>query len=222
MSIAGRFYSLPLGVLLGAVALVGGGSSLIEPAHATSIAPLSLEQMVDASDVIARGTVTDVWSDLGDRGVRTHLTLHVDRAIKGSAIVNSAGDLEILVPGGDLDGNITLVDGSPRYGAGERVVVLLEERKDGSYLNVALGAGKYTIKQNPTDASDMVVQFTVPYDRAWDYRFIPNPAAESRVSLASLEARLEARVALGWDGQPIPGTTLEHLRSINHLQLGVR
>lgn len=222
MSIAGRIYSLPLGALLGAIALVGGGSSLIEPAHATSIAPLSFEQLVDASDLIARGTVTDVWADVGAQGVRTRLTLHVDRAVKGSANVNSAGEIEILVPGGDLDGNITLVDGSPRYGVGERVFVLLEERKDGSYLNVALGAGKYTIKQNPADGSDMLVQFLVPYDRAWDYRFIPNPPAESRVSLVSLEARVEARVAIGWDGQPIPGTTLEHLRSINHLQLGVR
>ncbi len=222
MSDAGRIFSLPLGVLLGALALAGGGVSLVPSAHATSLATLSLEQLVDASDVITRGTVTDLWADLGEHGINTHVLVAVDHTLKGTPIVNSAGQVEILVPGGELDGNYSLVSGAPRYGIGESVVLLLEQRTDGTYLNVGLAGGKYTVKQNPADATDMVVQFAVPYDRKWDYRFIPNPAVADRVSLAALEARISARITLGWDGQAIPGASLEHLRSINHLQAGAR
>ncbi len=222
MSVAGRIHRLPLGVLFGALALAGVGSSLVQPAHATSIASLSLEQMVDASDVIARGTVTDVWASIDGSVIDTHLTIKVEKSLKGTANLNTSGELEVLVPGGEVDGARSAVDGAPRYGVGEHVFVLLQERRDGSYLNIALNAGKYTIKQNPADGSDMVVQFTVPYDRTWDYRFLPNPSVDERLSLADLEARVAARVAAGWDGQPIPGASLDHLRLINHLQAGVR
>lgn len=220
MSVAGRILSLPLGVLLGAVALTGAGG--LPSANATSLAGLSLDQIVDASDLVARGTVADVWADVGPHGINTHVLVTVDRTLKGTPNLNSAGQVEVLVPGGELDGNYSFVAGAPRYGEGESVVLLLQERSDGSYLNVALGAGKYTIKQNPADRTDMVVQFAVPYDRPWDYRFIPNPALADRVSLASLEARISDRITLGWDGKPIPGVSLEHLRSINHLQAGAR
>ena len=222
MSVAGRKTTLPYGALFGALALVGYGGALIQPAAATSLAPLSLEQKVDAADLVAVGTVTDVWTTIGDHGVGTHLTLHVDRSLKGLPNANSAGDVEVYVPGGELDGSRTLVEGAPRYGVGEDVVVLLGSRSDGSYLNILFGAGKYTIKQNPTDGEPMVVQFTVPYDRTWNFRFIPNPPKDSRTSLTSLEARIADRVALGWNGQPIPGISVEKLRSINHLQAGVR
>lgn len=222
MSVAGRIFSLPLGVLLGAVALTGAGVGLVPSANATSVAPLSFEQMVDASDLIARGTVADVWATVGDHGINTRVLVSVERTLKGTPNVNSAGQVEVLVPGGELDGNYSLVAGAPRYGVGESVVLLLEARRDGSYLNVALGGGKYTVKQNPADGTDMVVQFAVPYDRAWDYRFLPNPPVADRVSLAALETRISDRVTLGWDGNPIVGTSLEHLRSINHLQAGAR
>lgn len=215
MSIASRLSPIPLGAMLGIGALAVLAPS---PAHATSIAPLTLEQMVDGSDLIVRGTVNDVWTTLDPVGVITHATITVERTLKG----NASGEVEVIVPGGELDGSINLVDGAPRYGVGERVLVLLSARKDGSYLNVAFGSGKYDVKQNPTDGSDMVVQFTVPYDRAWDFRFLPNPAPADRVSLAALEQRMTDRVTLGWDGKPLPGVSLEHLREINHLQNGVR
>ena len=218
MSIAARFSFIPLGMLLGALALMAAPDLFVAPARATTLAPLSLEQLVDGSDLIIRGTVTDVWTSSDRMGLTTHATVQVEKTLKGT----SASEVEIMTPGGAIDGSVSSVEGAPRYGVGERVLVLLNTRADGTYLNAGLGMGKYTIKQNPSDASDMVVQFSVGFDRAWDYRFIPNPAVASRISLDSLETRLSSRVALGWDGNPIPGISLEHLREINHLQTGVR
>ena len=218
MSLAARLSSIPLGILLGASALLASPALLVSTAQATTIAPLSLEQMVDGSDLIVRGTVTDVWTSSDMMGLSTHVMVQVEKTLKGT----SATEVEVFVPGGEIDGTISFVDGAPRYGVGERVLLLLDARKDGTYLNVALAGGKYDIKQNPADGSDMVVQFFVPYDRKWDYRFLPNPAVADRVSLVAMEKRLADRVALGWDGKPIPGASMDHLRQINRLQVGVQ
>lgn len=216
---SGRLLPLPIGALL-AAALLGtpAGSVLIAPAAATTVAPLSTEQMVDASDAIVRGTVTDVWTSLDGGHINTHVTVQVERVLKGRA----ASSVEVVVPGGAIDGVLASVAGAPRYSTGERVLLLLAARNDGSYLNVALSGGKYTIKQNPSDGADMVVQFSVPYERDYDFRFIPNPPADQRVSLVSIEARIADRVRVGWDGKPIVGVSTEHLRAINNLQVGVR
>ena len=53
-------------------------------------------------------------------------------------------------------------------------------------------------------------------------RFIPVPPVDQRVTLGTLESRVRARIALGWDGKPIPGASNEHLRAINTVQPGVR
>lgn len=218
MSAATRFFPLPLGILLGVSTLLAAPVLLATPAHATSIAPLSMEQKVDGSDLIVRGNVTDVWTGSDRFGLTTHIIVQVEKILKGTA----ASEIEIVVPGGEIDGSISYVDGAPRYGVGEHVLLLLNSRSDGTYLNVALAGGKFTIKQNPADGSDMVVQFFVPYDRPWDHRFIPNPAVADRVSLSAMEKRLTDRVTLGWDGNPIPGASQDHLREINRLQTGVR
>ncbi len=187
-------------------------------AQATTIAPLTVEQMVDGSDLIVRGTVTDVWTSTDQMGLATHALVKVEKTLKGAAV----DEVDVFTPGGELDGATSLVDGAPRYGVGERVLLLLNARKDGTYLNVALAGGKYDIKQNPADGTDMVTQFFVPYTQPWDYRFLPNPALADRVSLTAMEKRLTDRVALGWDGNPIPGVSLDHLRQINRLQAGVQ
>ena len=56
----------------------------------------------------------------------------------------------------------------------------------------------------------------------YDARFIPNPPASERLDVSTLQARVRARVAAGWDGKAIPGADPAHLRQINHLQPGVR
>jgi hypothetical protein len=214
---SGRLVLFSLGALL-ASALLVSPSAVISSASATTLAALSTEQMVDASDIIVRGKVVDVWTAIERGHINTHTRIEVSRVLKGRA----SSAVEVVTPGGALDSTLTEVDGAPRFGVGEEVLVLLAARADGTYLTVSLGAGKYTVKQNPADGSSMVVQFLVPYARNWDHRFIPTPALADRVSLASMETRITDRVAAGWDGQPIFGVSLDHLRAINNLQGGVR
>ena len=102
------------------------------------------------------------------------------------------------------------------------MLYLASRRFGAAYGTVGMMMGKFTIKQNPADGSDMVVRFTVAFPREYDARFIPNPAKDERVSLVSMETAVLKRVTEGWDGNPIPGVSASHLREINKLQPGVK
>lgn len=203
------------------IAVIALGASA--PAGATSLARLSHDQVVDASDAIVEGTVSLVWSTVDERGrVWTRAVVEVDRSLKGD---HSAGDVVTVEAAGGTSptGAVTYVGLTSRYSKGERVLLYLCEKRQGTvYGTVGMMMGKYTIKQNPADGSDMVVRFTVPADEAYDARFIPNPPLADRVSLASMESKVAARVAEGWDGEPIPGISRERLLLINNVQSGVK
>lgn len=200
--------------------LVGLTAAWVSPASATTLAPLSDEQIVDASDAIVRGTVTSVETVVVRGLVRTYAEIDVEKVYKGD-LHEAHITLESL--GGVLDGTVYPVHSAARYSVGEEVVAFVNPHPSrGTWGTVGMMLGKYTIRQNPADGSDMVVRFTVPYEESYDARFVPAPPQADRVSLRAFEEKIEARVTLGWDGKPIPGASEEHLRSINRLQPGVR
>ena len=92
--------------------------------------------------------------------------------------------------------------------------------------NVALKIGSptpfSTVRIDPQSGQEMLVRLTVRQDRWYDHNFIPNPPAAERVYVPDLETQVRARVALGWDGQPVPGASEARLREINRLQPGVK
>ena len=192
-------------------------------AHATTLAALSVDQMVDASDIVATGTVRSVHSEwIGERRIVTYAEIELDGVSKGYA---DAGDfVTVESPGGVLDdGTMQSVESAARYSVDERVLVFLCEKRHGtSFGTVGMGMGKYTVKQDPLSGQNMIVHFTLPYSQAFDARFVPNPPRDQRVMLQTMTERVEARAELGWDGKPIPGVSDEHLRAINKLQAGVK
>ncbi|MEN9784870.1 MAG: hypothetical protein RLZZ299_134 [Pseudomonadota bacterium] len=209
-------------VLSRLVLLVLVPAMLAQPAGATSLARLSVEQMTDASDLVVRGEVVAIDTDVDDRGqVVSHAEIRVAEGLKGHV---SAGDhVTVETPGGALETYVARVDGAARYSVGEQVFVFLSEKRGGtSYGTVGMFLGKYTVKQDPRTGADMAVQFTVPWGQVYDARFIPNPPASERLGAATLADRVRARVTAGWDGEPIPGADPARLRQINSLQPGVR
>ncbi|GDX80572.1 hypothetical protein LBMAG42_23830 [Deltaproteobacteria bacterium] len=200
-----------------------GTTAFLPAAHATTLAPLTHDQMVDAADLIVEGTVLSVNTMVDEHGhVWTQARVRVEQSLKGGAAIGKTVLVESA--GGVLsDGRAIDVHLAPRYDQEERVLLYLVSRRFGAaYGTVGMMMGKFTIKQNPADGSDMVVRFTLPYAREYDARFLPNPPAAARVSLASMEVAVETRVAEGWDGAPIPGVSAAHLREINKLQPGVK
>jgi hypothetical protein len=211
-----------MGRLFRMMCVTAAGLGLAAGASATSLVPLTVEQLTDAADYIVRGEVDDVWTEVDARAwVYTRAYVRVDEALKGRADV---GDyLLVSEIGGEYGGAVNNVEGAARFSTGEPVWLFLNEVHAGEDLvPVGMFQGKYTIRQNPADGSDMVVRVTMPYTRKYDARFLPHPPADQRVSLASLRSRVEGRLALGWDGAPIPGVASDHLRAINKLQAGVK
>jgi hypothetical protein len=204
--------SLGLGVLV----------ATVQPASATTIAPLTVEQMTDASDLVVRGVVEQVWTDLDEHGhIFSYAEVRLTRIVKGDAQVDDYVVVE--TSGGVYNGIIALAPSAARYDEGEDVFLFLAQKRFGtSWGTVGMTLGKYTVRQNPTDGSDMVVRFTRPWNEEYDHRFIPHPPKDQRVSVDAMESKVRARMDEGWDGKPIPGVSADHLRQINKLQPGVK
>lgn len=194
----------------------------VAPAHATTVAALSVEQMVDASDLVVRGKVESVWVEEDAKGhLWTRASIRVLESMKGNA---DEGDyLTVEAAGGVLGNDAMIVSGSARYSVDEETLLFLTDKPSrGVYGTVAMGLGKFTVRPDPRNGTPILVQFMLRQDRVYDARFLPAPPVDERVSLDAMESRIRARVDLGWDGKPIPGASPERLRSINKLQPGVR
>lgn len=192
------------------------------PASATTVAPLTVDQMTDASDLVVRGTVESIWVDEDDVGILwTRALVHVDAPIKGRV---DAGDyVTVEAAGGTLGSRSTLVSGSARYSVGEEAVLFLSSKPmKGVYGTVGMSLGKFTVRPHPLDGTPLVVRFAPSQEKPYDARFIPVPSSAEQVTLSALESSIRTRAQLGWDGKPIPGISAERLGTINRLQPGVR
>ena len=201
------------------LAILALGSAFVAPsAHATTMSPLTLEQMTDASDLVVRATVTQVWSERDARGnIRTRAQLEVASFLKG------AGSRAVIVEqvGGILFGEREVIPMAARFSVGEDGVFFLEEMGPDRLAVVGWSQGKFTVRPHPMTGREMVVRFTVPQDRPFDHRFIPHPPEGQQIFLDEFVLRVTERVEIGWDGLPIPGADPDRLRRINRLQPGV-
>jgi PKD repeat protein len=113
---------------------------LASAASATTIVLPTDDQLIRKSPVIVEGTVISSMPVLRGEGIWTETKLAVDRTIKGDA----AGELTIREVGGEIDGRITKIFGSPSYTPGERVMTFLTPTPRGDYQTVDLFVGKFS------------------------------------------------------------------------------
>lgn len=183
-------------------------------AEARDVIDLSQAQMVDASDFVVRGVVSEVWNERDTNGdIWTLASVEVTRVYKGQADTK-----EIIVHqrGGSINGEIHSLSVAARFSAGEEALFYLETNRYGRNMVVGGDQGKFTIRIDPDNGREMLVRSSLTQERYYDHRFLPHPPADQRVYLADVESQVVARVAQGWDGQPIPGTSLERLERVNN------
>lgn len=187
-------------------------------AEATVLATLTVDQMTDASDLVVRGTVTEVWSAKDDNGyIWTHAQVEIDDTWKGEEL----GAVVVSQPGGYLGSEFSIVRSVARFSVGEETVMFLEHTGD-LLQPVGMMQGKFTVRMDPDASLEMLVRYAPAPELAFDHRFIPHPDAADRVHVADFREVVDTRIELGWDGQPIPGADPAKLRVINHLQPGVK
>jgi hypothetical protein len=190
------------------------GLLIAAPAHATSLANLTTEQMTDAATWIVEGHVTRVWTELDDTTGRvwTRADVTVTDVWKGpsdpvSLVVDSAG--------GTYGATTTTIASQAVFSVEEDVLLFLDEVRDGRLVPIAKFLGKYTIRRAPGDTRPNVMHTQPTPGIPYDARFLPHPAPEDRVYLDDLRAQVQDRLAIGWQGEDIPGATREHLAAIN-------
>jgi len=195
------------------VALLGLSAA---PASATSMVQLTTNQLIDASESIVRGTVVEVWTELDEQGaVWTRAQVDVTEVLKGDA-----GQSAVIVDqrGGTYGGLSVDVGGAARFSVGEDVLLFLETLGAGHTVPVGWMQGKYTIQMDPYLRALTVRRFALPFRVAYDARFLPPVSDAQRVTLTDLEQQVHDRVEAGWDGSPVPGVSMDHLRQINRVR----
>jgi len=126
---------------------------LASAASATTIILPTDDQLIRKSPVIVEGVVVSSRPvQVGD-GIWTETKLAVDRTIKGDA----AGEVTIREIGGEIDGRITKIFGSPVYAPGERVMAFLTRTSRGDYQTIDLFVGKFS-EQRATNGRRFLVR----------------------------------------------------------------
>ena len=131
-----RKLTLLISVVLG---LSMAGSLL----HATLVPRMSIEQMIDDSELIVQGTVLRSWSDW-DRArqfIWTHYELQVSDTMKGLPNVK----LVVSEPGGIIGETAMQIAGAPRYQVGDEVVLFLNRTPIGYLRSCGWGQGKFGV-----------------------------------------------------------------------------
>ena len=185
-----------------------------QSAEATTMIPLTVEQMVDLSSTVVRGTVTEVWTepDPTTKSVWTYAQVEVEKVFKGTVAT------EVLVveqPGGVWGTTETIVEGVARFSIGEEGYFFVESLDSGRSVTAGMFQGKYNVIFDPYSRQELALRFPVHPKRDFDHRFIPLPPEKQRVSVTRFENQIEQFVADGWDGQAIPGVSVEKLERIN-------
>ena len=112
---------------------------LASAASATTIVLPTDDQLIRKSPVIVEGIVISSTPVMRGEGIWTETKLAVDRTIKGDV----SGKLVIREVGGEIDGRITKIFGTPVYTPGERVMACLTPTPRGDYQTVDLFVGKF-------------------------------------------------------------------------------
>ena len=107
---------------------------------------LTLEDMAVKSTAIVRGTVGDSWVAATDGVIYTHYKIQVSETLKGAA----ASSVEVMVPGGALNGLRYNVAGAPTLNKGAEFVFFLWTSKSGITWITGLTQGLFAL---PGDGS---------------------------------------------------------------------
>jgi len=124
---------------------------LATPAVATTVAKLSLEQLVQRADLIVQGQVQSVYSQWDDerRLVFTYISIHVDEPLKGEP----RQTVLIRQIGGRVGAIQMSVAGVPQFNRGERALVFLKRQDATTFQVVGMNQGLYEIVEDSAVAN---------------------------------------------------------------------
>lgn len=129
--------------IIGIISILGLGAHVVS---ATTILPLSIEDQIRNSDIVARGVVKgQTFKRLPSGDIVTEVSLDLSGVSSRDEVeVINPSQFKFFVPGGVWGDIRYKVDGAPSFTDGEDVVLILNKFKFGLKLS-SLGLSKYHV-----------------------------------------------------------------------------
>ncbi len=123
--------------------------------EATTIAPLTFEQLVRASASVVYGRVTDVRSQWTDdrRFIESVISVEVLKGLKGSA----RETIQFTVPGGQVGRYRNVIPGAPSFAEGELAVFFLTSHGARMPVTTGLAQGVYRVQRDARSGEMLVM-----------------------------------------------------------------
>ena len=153
----------------------------IVPASATTVAPLSFEQLVNESASVVYGRVIDVraqWTE-DRRFIESVVSIAVLKGMKGATI----DTVSFTVPGGQIGRYLNVIPGAPAFTPGDTAVFFLTSRGPRMPVTTGLTQGIYRVDRD-TRTGDLQVMPPIIETG----RILRGDVQRKPASLASFEA----------------------------------
>lgn len=122
----------------------------------TTVIPPTFDELVSRAEVIFQGTVTDVrsqWTGEGaQRRIVSYVTFKVDDAMKGTP--GESYTLRML--GGTVDGETMEVSDSPKFKAGDRDIIFVENNGSQFIPLVGIMHGRFHVDKEATTGREVI------------------------------------------------------------------
>src|ERR1700687_5319053 len=118
---------------------------LLPAIRATTLARLSLDQLVAGSDAVARVRWAGAESRWENGSIWTVTTVEIVETIKG----NLPGEIALRLPGGRVGHLTATVDGAPKFNPGDEAIVFLEGSRAGGFTVAGWAEGTFRISRDP-------------------------------------------------------------------------
>ena len=125
-------------------------ASCLMPLQSATLERLSLDDMITKSTSIVRGRVSSTWTAFTGSVIYTHYKIQVSESFKGSG----QSTVEIMVPGGTMNGLHQSFSGAPVLKGGDEFVFFLWTSNTGITWITGLTQGLFALPAE--DATDRV------------------------------------------------------------------
>jgi hypothetical protein len=126
-------------------------------ARGTTVVPPTFEELVNQAEVIFQGVVTDVrseWAGTGaERHIVTYVTFRVEDRLKGD--VGATYSIRLL--GGTVNGQTMVVTDTPKFEAGDRDILFVENNGSQFVPLVGIAHGRFRVDREQITGREVVM-----------------------------------------------------------------
>ena len=128
---------------------------LAVPGFATTVVPLSFEQLVSESSSVVYGRVVDVRSQwtADRRFIESVVSIEILKGMKGSA----RETMSFTVPGGQVGRYLNVIPGAPTFSAGDLAVFFLTAHGPRLPVTTGLTQGIYRVQRDSRTGEELVM-----------------------------------------------------------------